>query len=45
MPMKAPIAQSFALFSKAQDCAIRAFIGIHGQNCIQNNSDCRFGLN
>ena len=30
--------------AKAKGCAIRAFIGFHGQKFIQNNSDCRFGL-
>jgi hypothetical protein len=31
MPMKARIAQSCALLNKAKDCAIGAFIGIHGR--------------
>jgi hypothetical protein len=42
--MKAPIAQFYALSGNAPDCAIGAFIGLHGQKRIQNNSDCRWGL-
>jgi hypothetical protein len=34
--LKAPIAMSYALPGKAQDCAIGGFIGLHGQKPIYN---------
>jgi hypothetical protein len=37
--MKMPNAQFGALLDKAQDCAIDAFIALHGQKRIKNNSD------
>jgi hypothetical protein len=37
--MEASILQSGALPGNAQDCVIGAFIGLHGQKLIQNNSD------
>jgi hypothetical protein len=39
--MKAPIPQSSALPGKAQDFAIGAFIGLHGQKLILNDSDLK----
>jgi hypothetical protein len=41
--MKTPIVHFCALPGNAPDCAIGAFIGLHGQKSIKNNSDCRFG--
>jgi hypothetical protein len=33
--MKAPIAQSCVFLGKAQDNAIGAFVGLHGQNLFE----------
>jgi hypothetical protein len=42
--MKTLVAQSGILQDNAQDCAIGALIGLHGQKLIKNNSDCSWGL-
>jgi membrane-bound ClpP family serine protease len=38
--MEAPITHFCVLLGNAPDCAIGALIGLHGQKCIQNNSNC-----